>query len=239
MGLFDRLGYNFPEGDEDRIPELSDDVQKQLSNFKLLNDWQAEDISANTASGYFQNPVSEVTNQIISLCGSLAEYANTANLFSLEDAAISTSATASEFLEHTDRISGISEIDEDNPDKPYYDTAMGVGRTIMYAISQTDEITNTAPILGSFTSVMVEDELDTYYNSLVAVGNSTAAIPILDDISSFMDTRRLHDENFFKKSKVILGEITKARTLTNMGQSQDFLMRNFIGTSKLIERLDK
>lgn len=63
------------------------------------------------------------------------------------------------FLDHTNRLSNVVEFSADAADKPHYDISMAVGRSLLYIVNQTDEIQNAAPILGSFTSIFINDEL--------------------------------------------------------------------------------
>lgn len=260
--IFERLEFDFPQQSLQNIPNLSEAVITHMDSIKILPEWQVEDIANNEASGYFTNPVGNVTNQIISLCSGIASVANTANVPSLEFAAISCSSACVEFKDHTERLSNLKELDLETATKPHYKTAVGLGRLLIYVIRQNENISNTAPILGCFTSVMVEDNLTDLKNDLDVLWEIIQTLPPdnilfpptftpeqtqaisdtiskLSEITSFVNTRRLHDENFFTNSKQIVSEISELKDLANMGETQNFLMRNFLGTPKLIERLDK
>jgi hypothetical protein len=52
-----------------------------------------------------------------------------------------------------------------------------------------------------------------------------------------MDTRKLHDENFYTNSKTLMDDFAKVRQFSSMGQSQTALIENYIGTDKLITRI--
>lgn len=260
--IFERLQFNFPQQTTQNIPNLSEEVIKHMDSVKILTDWQIEDLANDNASGYFRNPVGNVTNQIISLCSGIASVANTANVPSLEFAAISCSSSCVEFKDHTERMTNLKELDEETSTKPHYKTSIGIGRMLIYVMRQNEDISNAAPILGSFTSVMIESELDILENDLSELWEIIQTLPPdnilipptftaeqtqaisdtiskLSEISNLVNTRKSHDENFYDKSRQIAAEISELNELSNMGESQNFLMRNFLGTPKLIERLDK
>jgi hypothetical protein len=52
-----------------------------------------------------------------------------------------------------------------------------------------------------------------------------------------MDTRKLHDENFYTNSRTLMDDFAKVRQFSSMGQSQTALIENYIGTDKLITRI--
>jgi hypothetical protein len=54
--------------------------------------------------------------------------------------------------------------------------------------------------------------------------------------SIFYD-RRKHDEQFYKNSIDILNDYKKVRGIGNSGQSEDYLIKNYIGSDKLLSRL--
>jgi hypothetical protein len=160
------------------------------------------------------------------------------------------------FLAHTDRISGLVEIvsDEnqelDTSQLPHLDTAMAIGKSLTYIINQSDGIQNNAPIMGSFTSILIEDDLTPLrdaiidYPTLIAdsvTGNTSSLTAgqiseILSDLSAIsntLTTRRTHDENFFTNSKEVLADFSKMKKFKDMGQSEKNLTTNYIGTDKL------
>jgi hypothetical protein len=172
------------------------------------------------------------------------------------------------FIEHTDRLSGLIEpiADEDNDTTllPHLDTAMAIGKTLTYIINQSDGIQNNAPIMGSFTSILIEDDLTEQRNAIIdyptliedsiygeefvgeppeLVRYSTLTEEQIDEIeenlstiSSTLTIRRTHDENFFTKSKMVLDDFNKLKKFKDMGQTERNLTQNFIGTEKLLSK---
>lgn len=60
----------------------------------------------------------------------------------------------------------------------------------------------------------------------------------LSNISTFMDTRRTADVNFYYNSKMIADEYNDLKTFNNMGQAQSDMVNNLIGSDKLLTRLN-
>jgi hypothetical protein len=56
--------------------------------------------------------------------------------------------------------------------------------------------------------------------------------------SSFMDTRRVHDETFFTNLVTLVNNYNKVRQLSNMGESEKLLVNNYTGTTKLLSRIN-
>jgi hypothetical protein len=179
------------------------------------------------------------------------------------------------YITHTMRLSGVRKYEDDvivDPDavvvKPYYKTASAYGKSAMYITNQTDDVTDTSPILGSFTSLMVGPQLQELGNTIqphAATINSsivyTESEPdangntytiatttlsfvemnqIYNDVANcktMLVTRRTHDENFFTKLKILVENYQETNQFNSLGESQGYLVRNLIGSDKLIERI--
>jgi hypothetical protein len=256
--IFGRLGYNF-ESTGDQVIEFSDKTTRTMNSVpKLLDDWQFEAVQNSDMDGYLQNPVQPITTSIISICTEIAtESNNVVELIEVFNSSNGISLVSGPmFLAHTDRISGLVEIvsDEnqelDTSQLPHLDTAMAIGKSLTYIINQSDGIQNNAPIMGSFTSILIEDDLTPLrdaiidYPTLIAdsvTGNTSSLTAgqiseILSDLSAIsntLTTRRTHDENFFTNSKEVLADFSKMKKFKDMGQSEKNLTTNYIGTDKL------
>ncbi len=141
-GVYTTLGYNFndPNGD---VVNLSANTVAHLNSMPaFIDSWQAQDIANNTVGGYYQNPVASNTNSIITIAGNIIIQANTgssqniANCDLIQTAANTLLTTATSFLAHTDRISGVTPFVGQDVVNPYYDTAMGIGKTALYITNQ-------------------------------------------------------------------------------------------------------
>jgi hypothetical protein len=272
--VFDRLEYDFePKGNQ--IINFSDDAKRTMNAVpKFLDDWQFEALANEDTEGYVKNPITIITNSIISICSQIvSESANVANLSSISStSSFIASNVAPLYIEHGDRLAGLVEPNEDTSLLPHYDTAMSIGKSLNYVVNQSDGIQNNSVIMGSFTSILVEEDLTAFrdkitgYPALIEASVYTETVLEFQDppgenvevtryystlspaqisaiqtdvsaISNFMTTRRTHDENFFTKSKEVMDDFSKLRKFKDMGQTENNLTRNFIGTEKLLNKL--
>ena len=267
-----RLGYDFTPSDPTTL-ELSSSAKKHLQSMpRMLKDWQAEDLRNGNVGGYLKNPVADVVNSINGILQQiqaaifvqsttyatpLEEVYNQAT-FALEE--------GTKFLSHTNRVSGVTKPTADTADYPHLNQVLGIGRTLLYICNQVDGITNNSPVLGSMTSILIEDELVTNKNNIVDypeliansittfVDNSENGFSIsassnlsasqiqeittnLRNIKVLFSKRRTHDENFWTKSRQIVDEFQTLDQLNSGGEVQNFLFNNYVGTDKLKEGL--
>lgn len=279
-GVFARLGFNYT--DANNIVQLSNNVIEYLNTVpQLLETWQIEDLANNAVNGYFMNPVWNVANSTIVVSGLIAsntfnvngtstETSNLLNeIYTLTANLTSSNSSVDLFIEHTNKISGVTPLGSIEEDElyPYYITAMSSGQGIMYLTNQTDGIQNNAPIMGSFTSLFVDANLSslvitaqTYpqiisnsinitiggifpntYNILTSnLSESTlqTMYDTVNTIDSVMSTRTNHDINFFRNANSILEEMDSLRIFTGAGETAEKLLTEFIGTPKLLSRID-
>ena len=281
--LYNTLGYNFddPNGD---VNTLSVNTITHLNTMpSMIKPWQVTDMINNDIGGYFQNPVantvhamSNTANLIMSTCATANGLQGSTGTITSLFATIKNSGLANtclNYIDHTDRISGVvtySPSEEINLSidqyviKPYYKSAVAVGRLVMYLTNQTDNITNTSPIMGSFTSLLVGPQLSDsdntitiYYNliansistSLDINGNVVATSSLtLDQVNNintgisntitFLTTRQTHDENFFTNSNDLVSKFQSINQFGQTGETQNYLINNFIGSPKLLSRIN-
>ena len=279
-GVFERLGFNYT--DANNIIALSNNVIEYLNTVpQLLEPWQIADMANNDVGGYFTNPVSNVANNVIIVSGLIAS--NTFNVNGTSSATslllgqiytksanlASQNGAADLFIEHTDKISGMTPLGSIAEDElfPYYITAMSTGQGVMYLTNQTDGIQNNAPIMGSFTSLFVDANVSslvitaqTYpqiiknsititiggvfpntYNILTSnLSESTlqSMYNTIITIDSVLDTRTNHDINFFRNANTILEEMDSLRIFTGNGETSEKLLNEFIGSPKLLSRIN-
>jgi len=183
-----------------------------------------------------------------------------ANIANVSNNLISTSLS---LYDHTNRVSGVTLYSDYITEvgatiastKPFKDTVMAYAKSATYIIYQTDGISNTSIMNGSQTSLFTAPELNVYLTNLqnysntinssltLTVSNLTSAQAntIRDGItatSSFMDTRRVHDETFFTNLVTLVNNYNKVRQLSNMGESEKLLVNNYTGTTKLLSRIN-
>ena len=264
-GVYTTLGFNFndPNGD---IQVLSANTQAHLNTMPaFITSWQAQDIASNSVGGYFQNPVATpvnniitISNQIYILANSIAGNANstfsgTANLAPLIPAAQTLNITASSFLAHTNRLSGVTPFTGTDQTNPYYTNATNFGKTALYITNQTDGIINNSPILGSFTSILVGPQISANSNTITldystlaagVTGNTlsnTQVSQIVSDLTntnSFLSTRQNGDITYFGNLQTFVNNYNTVKQFSNMGETQTYLINNFIGTPSLVAKLN-
>ena len=213
------------------------------------------------------NTLVSVTNELTgtgNLTGLWAQINSTLNAISNN---VTSNTQAGDFLAHTNRISGVisfqTSVNENTENLPFYDTAMQTGKALVTLIYQTDGIQNNAPIMGNFTSLFVANTLSGLYNTInsyvTTVNNSisisggppptpyintsnltfntvNAIATSANSINSTFYTRRTHDEDFFKNSTQLLLDYNKVNGI-GTGSSEQYLIKNYIGTDKLKSRL--
>lgn len=258
-GVYATLGYNFNDPNQDVILLSANTVAHLNSMPAFIETWQAQDIANNTVGGYYQNPVASNTNSIITIAGNIIIQANTgssqniANCDLIQTAANTLLTTATSFLAHTDRISGVTPFVGQDVVNPYYDTAMGLGKTALYITNQTDNITNTSPILGSFTSILIGPQIGSDNNTLandliiltagVTANNLTDVqinqiISDLSNTNTLLSTRQSADVTYYTNLRTFVDNYNQVKKFTNMGETETYLVNNFVGTDKIKTRIN-
>lgn len=157
------------------------------------------------------------------------------------------------FMIHTNRISNVIPLDFD-VNLPHYETAVGYGKMVMYITNQTDNIQNNSPMIGSFTSLFVGNTLSEYANSLVSINNvyigsivnNVSSLSLTDanqfansanQVYNMMYDYRQKDVNFFQNSQMIVERFNQVSEFNRIGQTELFLINNYIGTQNLKNNL--
>lgn len=270
MSIYGRLGFDFTPSNT-QILVLSDGAKNTLNVMpKLLNSWQEEDVANSDTEGYFKNPVGNVSNNIIANTITLEALTNTsiaAVKTKWEDqweAANSLFLTANNFLtkitlfqSHTNNVSGVNPISSggiDTNDFPYYDTVRGYGKILLFLTNGSDGVLNNSPIIGSMTSLFIEQELQANLTIIVSdletindsfsggtYGLSNAEIATIethiDTANTLIETRRTHDINFYRNSRAVMTDYNNVTRFSNMGDTETMLTTQYIGTDKLTQRL--
>ena len=280
-GVFARLGYNFDDPNE-TIQVFSDKTKAQLNAVPaLLDSWAGKDLATSNVSSYYKNPVatdvqtiSNSANSIVSLvtaANGLLGLTGTITTLFANIANTNLATVCQSYKLHTDRLSGVRNFDDDvgaNTSaiytSPYKDPAIGYGKSAMYIVNQTDGIVNTAPILGSFTSLFVGPQINanssiisTYYNIINysitvttdgggnTIHTSNLSLSVVTTIDNqlanttiFLANRENHDKNYYANLKAVSEDYQELRKLQNLGESESTLIEDFIGTDKLLSRLN-
>jgi hypothetical protein len=271
-GVYATLGYNFDDPNGDVIQLSANTVEHLNSMPAFIESWQAQDIANGTVGGYYQNPVAANTNIIITSAGSIVSIYDSANgiigLETIYTEANTLQLTATNFLEHTNRISGVTPFVGQDVENPYYDTAMGIGKTALYITNQTDNITNTSPILGSFTSILIgpqvgqstsqiqnyviliqnslntEETMDEGGNTITTTTSNLTPTQISDIETGLLNTntllydRQTGDVTYYTNLRAFVDKYNTTKKFTNMGETETYLVNNFVGTDKIKERIN-
>lgn len=259
--VYSRLGYSFTPANANVIIAFADDTVSMLNSVpSFLDEWQYTDVGNSdvAASNYLKNPVGNTINVIISTTESINVLTTSVTgLETIKTLSNTVSNSANSFLRHTQRISGLAEQNEQTSQLPHYETAMGLGKALVYITFQSDGIQNNSPIIGSFTSILINDELQanssnlTTYKTIIqnsiiggeppttnlTAGQISTIESFLTGLSGYLTTRRTHDENFYINAQNVLEDVQKVRKFNNLGQTEQNLFRNYLGTDRLIANI--
>lgn len=259
--VMSRLSTSFDTSKFGTDLELSEKASNYLnSNPLTISPSIKSDLSngAISRTDYFRNPVSQYVssitanvNSIIALCvfdpdnqfplavQEVKDLANTSNNFITQ---------LTEFLDHTNRLSGVSDVttNAEGQIKPNYSMCIGSGGLLLTIVSETDGVRDSSPVLNHFTSLYISDDLSannlSISNSkilLEATGTATTPsqvneiIQVIEDANTLIYTRRTADENYFYSSQQIIGEYQLLNSIQNSGSTERNLINSLIGTTKL------
>lgn len=164
--IYGRLGYNF---ESDKIKDFSANVINSLAKQPpILKDWEQIAIANDNLANLTINPVANSTGLVNSNIAVIKTV--TYNVFDdithtthplqiIYDTANNIYNGLIEFKNHTDRMSGVAPAGNTENLKPHLDTAIGIGKALVNFVYQSDGIVNNSPILGSFTSLLIDTEL--------------------------------------------------------------------------------
>jgi endonuclease III len=108
-------------------------------------------------------------------------------------------------------------------------------RTQLSQISSTI-VTDSAAIVASLT--YIPSEISGYYTSSLS---PTIVMKYTQDFSNavnFMTSHETADKTFYKNLKDMMAKYNSTKQYVNMGDSESYLINNFIGTPKLISRVN-
>lgn len=258
-GIFDRLG--FPASLSANTIAYSNSTISTLNSIPtLLTPWEMEDIGTSNTGGYFINPANSSINTLntqFSLISSISVGVSGLENILLAANNVIQSNNIIDYLDHTDRLSNIKEPSVD-ADLPHYQTASSVAKILSFVLYQSDGISNNAVYIGNFGSIVtyntVVNYASTITNDRILIQNSivtdmsgtystltteqkTLITSNITAVNNYIITTMTSDKNFYANCRTIADEYSTSRNLNGMGESQNFLVKNFIGSSKLLSRL--
>jgi hypothetical protein len=258
-GIFDRL--NFPSSLSTQTTAYSDRTINTMNAMpKLLSEWQNEDIASANTTGYFKNPVTPYTSNVISITSSIESLTGgTLNVGSVYTAANTLSGFIPLYNQHTDRLSGLVYVNENTATLPHYETAIGLGKVLSHLVFQSDGISNNAVMIGSFGALYSINTIQAYYTTIqpypTLISNSLYTDPqgnlscnlsntILNQMSgtlgnlyTYLVNTKTSDETFFANSRAVVDDYNAVKGFTKMGQTEIELTTTLIGSDKLLSRI--
>lgn len=260
--LYDSLQLNFDTSKFGEALDPMGDLQVRIDeSYPVIQKWQYDAIANNQTSSslYFRNPVANVVNSIISTISSANTFIYGFGILANANVVISgLSNTANTFLIHTQRVSGVSS--SPNTLEPDFFTATGYGQIAFSLVSKFEGISNNSPILGSMTSLFVEDDLLTYSNelsaaslelknSIVAVGfpytyvsnlssiRITQILNTMNAANNFMYERYTNDKGYFGRVLALANNYDQMIKYSAFNDLSAHLVNNYVGTDKLKNNL--
>lgn len=263
MTVYSRLGLNFDTtrfGSAQTLAPSAANTLNLIANTAPLKTWQTTDLSAGPVvrTNYFQNPTAGNVASMLISANSLYYSANSANDSVTQSLASSLTIELNNFKSHTDNISGVTV--SNSQGIPSLNSAQNIGQLNMLTLSKSDGVSNTAPILGSFTSLFISDILTantiklTYYaneytNSLslnVTTGNTTSNLAnseianiqnYIISTTNVLYNQRIQDWTFYQNSLQVSQDASFLQSFNSMGGTMTYLVNNVIGTPSLITKL--
>ena len=238
--------------------EIVDWQQKEISNGNISLSRYFQNPVGNISTQLTSNTttirdfcITDQTTKFSSNIAAAKNLANTANNLLIQ---------ILDFKSHTDNMCRLSistsntETVTDSANIPNYDIAMAQGQELVRLLYKTESVGNTSAILGSFTSLFINTELtsnnSTLANDYIILTNSfngttsnvsnATLVSIgnhLETINTLMYERRTGDWNFFKKQKEILDDFYFVSKFNSVGNTENYLIQNFIGTDFLKNNL--
>jgi hypothetical protein len=270
--IFGRLNFNFDETKFGDSIYLTDEAKNYLNTAPTeLQTWQINDIANGNIemTDYYKNPVINVANQLKSNVQNLSTVLSTIEFYdNVVQSANLISGVANLIIEiesfksHTNNVSGVNtavsstnELGTDALHFPDYDNAVNLGQQLLLLVNESDGVQNSTPLLGSMTSLFIEDDIVSntaiLVNDVITVNNSlrlqgvdsnvysnltsTQVNTILSHVTTantLIAGRREHDWNFYRQGLAVLDDYFKVEKLTRTGNTQNYLVNNLIGTDR-------
>jgi hypothetical protein len=170
-----------------------------------------------------------------------------------------------QFISHTNNVSGVNvssptaiENTEIVLEYPDYEKVIDLGRNLVMLLKATDDREDASPVLASMTSIFIESDIANTNTLVVSdfntINNSTRLVAsnvysnisatTVNSIFSRIQTantliggRREHDWNFYREGLSLLNDYDKVSKLEDVGTTQEYLIKNYIGTESYINKL--
>ena len=149
---------------------------------------------------------------------------------------------------------------------PYYSVAVQSAKTASYIVNQTDGVNDNSVMLSCFTSILAANQFiqlantisgsantfieslfyipagegagNGYYTSNVSLHVATQLSGAFGNTVNLMQTRETADVTFYVNLKTFTSNYNSTKQFTNMGDTEKLLVNNYIGTPKVISRIN-
>jgi hypothetical protein len=274
--LYESLGFNFPNEKLGDTLYLSTGAENFLGKAPIeVPSWMESDLANATGAIdttiYYKNPLDGGLDNCLSVASQIYTQANTVNTWlsasgsSIAPASLALIAEIGVFQSHTDNVSGVTTMTSDTDTIPSLEGAVSIGNLNLRILNTTDEISNTSPMIGSMTSLFIQDDIDAnnttfapypqliqdsiyipFYNPESEDPNPTSNLSEeiastivynLVNLKNYFNERRTHDWNFYSKSVLLARNYMKVSRFLNLGNTESNLINNYIGTDQLKQNL--
>jgi hypothetical protein len=239
--VYERLNFSFDTGKFGDSINLSESAKNYLnSSPDQLQAWQKSDLANGSivATDYFKNPMIDVTARLSGNVNIMSQIVQTINIFENgSNTAMGTSLTnliieIRNYLSHTSNISGVTEakanVTENSTTVTYfpdYRKAVSAGEQILMLTNTTDNVANSVPLLGNFTSLFITDDINAsannIINDLVTVRNSIRVATVTEGdppVTTTVNVSNLSANVF----TTISANVTAANTLLSTRRLHDW-----------------
>lgn len=262
-GLFGNLGFNFDTSKFGDAQYLSVGAQRYLNAAPLVvSSWVQADLANNDVAitNYYKNPQANVCTMLMANSLPIYTFAMThpfdfAPGIPVANSAYNLYLQIPLFKSHTDNISGSVAMTSNQDTIPSLDTATSIGNYLLRILSTTDGLSNTTPMLGSLTSLFINDDLvansAAMYNDYIKLNSSvapngncwisstelTAINTRISNLNNYITLRRTSDWSFFANARSMVINTINLSKFDNLGNTQSYLIDNLIGTDRLKQNL--
>lgn len=184
------LQFNFP-GSETKMGSALDpngDLKQSLARVPSpYKKWQYDAVANNDVTGYFQNPLLTVCNELWGLCNTIILDSNITSTNVMANVVTSAREISGYtyttgdienppivehkvpgniqyFISHTNNVSGVTA--STSQDYPDFNSGLGIGEYVLQLTNRYDGTDNASPALGAMTSLFIGEDLQDFVNSI-------------------------------------------------------------------------
>jgi hypothetical protein len=238
--LFDNLQLNFDTSKFGNALDPRGTLADEITITPApLSKWQYDAVAANNVARttYLKNPLANVVNTIISIANSIYVSTNTyAYLPNANSAVYNLEIAANNFFRHSQRLSGLEV--STNSALPDFFSATSYGRSVFV---ESDLLTYSVSL--SAAKIELQNSIVSAGFPVVTYSSNLSSIRIaeicnlMNTAASFMNTRRVHDINFFGRVIEVSNNYMEISRYSGFADIEAHLIENYVGTETLKNNL--